>query len=71
MSTDFWWGFLLGAIATIITGFALCALLVLILYRWIWIPNAEIEARGWTGDLGTLDEDEIEHFLNDPGRPHG
>ncbi|MBW4033015.1 MAG: hypothetical protein HIU88_10165 [Acidobacteria bacterium] len=59
MSLDFWWGALAGAIAMVILGFALCALLTLILYRWVWIPNAEVEARTYTGE-------DLEQMLRDP-----
>lgn len=73
MSVDFWWGFLLGAIVMVILGFALCALLVVILYRYVWVPNAEVEARTYTGGLGQdpfWSQEELDEMLRTT-RPDG
>jgi hypothetical protein len=59
LSLDFWWGVLAGAIAMIVLGFALSALLVLILYHWVWIPNAQVEGR-------TVTDEDLEQLFLDP-----
>lgn len=50
LTLDFWWGVLAGLIAMAITGFVLCTLIVALLFRYRWAPNAIAEPRTWTGD---------------------